>query len=71
MSCRATVDKLEPGIEQRFNPETLAISVHNQPAVHHQAELSFKARSGPSERSSVSLAVIPTQLSSGPWTRAR
>ena len=36
MSCRATVDKLEPGIERRFNPETLAISIHNQPAVHHQ-----------------------------------
>ena len=36
MSCRATVDKLEPGIEQRFNPETLAISVHNQPDVNHQ-----------------------------------
>jgi hypothetical protein len=36
MSCHATVDKLEPAIERRSNPETSVISVHNQPAVHHQ-----------------------------------
>ena len=60
MSCHATVDKLEPAIERRSNPETSVISVHNQPAVHHQVLPGDAARHHAISACLASLAFVKT-----------
>ena len=60
MSCHATVDKLDPAIERRSNPETSVISVHNQPAVHHQVLPGDAARHHAISACLASLAFVKT-----------